>query len=362
MDGLTFRWKKTLFRCLYITLVSLWIGDATGAEDTGWPREIDTPKGKIVIYQPQVESLEGDKLKARAAVSVTLTGAEPIFGAVWFDARVMTDRDTRMVSLLDVFVPELKFPNATPEQGNRLAGILKQEILKWDLTISLDRLLTALALVEQKKAAARNLKTDPPVIRFVQHPTVLVLIDGKPELSPIENSNLRRVANTPFLIVLEPESTTYYLKGGPKWFSAADILGPWLTAANPPAEVTAIATDTDSEITETPPASSPPDPKTQIFVATQPTELVISDGAPKYTPITGTGLLSMSNTESDVFIEIASQRYYVLLAGRWFSSGSTSGPWAYVPADKLPADFAKIPPDSDKGEVRAPVAGDDTNE
>lgn len=60
---------------------------------SNWPREIDTPEGLVVIYQPQPEKLDGNQLKGRAAVALELNGSEePVFGAVWFSARLDTDR------------------------------------------------------------------------------------------------------------------------------------------------------------------------------------------------------------------------------------------------------------------------------
>jgi hypothetical protein len=94
-------------------------------------------------------------------------------------------------------------------------------------------------------------------------------------------------------------------------------------------------------------------------VATIPTELIVSDGKPKFSPVKGGELLYMSNSDSDVVMEIQSQRYYVLLSGRWFSSKSLGGPWTYVAADKLPRSFANIPPDSDVGHLLTFVAGTD---
>ena len=66
------------------------------------------------------------------------------------------------------------------------------------------------------------------------------------------------------------------------------------------------------------------------MVATEPTELISSTGKPEYTPIENTGLLYLSNSDSDVFMLIDSQEIYILLAGRWFSSKSFNGPWNYV--------------------------------
>ena len=95
----------------------------------------------------------------------------------------------------------------------------------------------------------------------------------------------------------------------------------------------------------------------RIIVADEPTELIVADGAPTYTPLPGNELLYMSNTESDVLVEIATQQYYVLLAGRWYRGASLNGPWTYESPDNLPASFAGIPADSDKAHLRVHVAG-----
>ncbi len=68
-------------------------------------------------------------------------------------------------------------------------------------------------------------------------------------------------------------------------------------------------------------------------------------------------LLWASNTTSDVLIDTANSNYYVLLAGRWFTSRALTGPWTFVASDALPPDFAKIPPQSLAGAVLPTVAG-----
>ena len=74
-------------------------------DENGWPRELDADFGQVIMYQPQVESYAGNKLEARAALSVTPKGeTTPVFGAMWFEARMETDTDTRMVSLESIKV------------------------------------------------------------------------------------------------------------------------------------------------------------------------------------------------------------------------------------------------------------------
>ena len=68
------------------------------APDVGWPQELLGHDGTaIVIYQPQVEVFTDNRLAARAAVSVKTeaTGSTPVFGAIWIEAKLDTNRDTR---------------------------------------------------------------------------------------------------------------------------------------------------------------------------------------------------------------------------------------------------------------------------
>ena len=192
------------------------VGDAPqqADDDPGWPREIRAGNASVVIYQPQPETFEGNLLAARAAVSVAESDeAERVFGAVWLTARVETDRDARLVQVLDVTVDRVRFPDATAEQERALASLLESEIPQWNLNISLDRLLTGLELMEERLAAA-NLASTPPQLMFVTDPTILVSIDGEPRLQGAGNSNLMRVINTPFTIVFSPDERAYYLQAG----------------------------------------------------------------------------------------------------------------------------------------------------
>lgn len=96
----------------------------------------------------------------------------------------------------------------------------------------------------------------------------------------------------------------------------------------------------------------------EVIVQTNAAELIIVDGKIEYKPIESTQLLYVSNTESDVIMDINSQFHYVLLAGRWYKSKSLEdGDWSFVEPDKLPADFAKIPESSDMVDVLASVPG-----
>lgn len=352
------RWGITIMSAAIVVAVICCTTCSAQTVQARWPRTIDLPEGHVIMYQPQLESLEGNRLKAMAAVSITAKGTKTtVFGAVWIDARVLIDRDTRRLTCLSVEIPNVRFPNATPQRQKELAAILKSQLPKGGMALTLDQLLAMLDIVVKGKLAAENLQFNAPRIILVTHPAVLVTIEGKPKLAVVKDTRLMRVVNTPFFIVFDSKGNTYYLKAGEHWLAAPGVVGPWQEAKKVPTDAIILAA------TKGPGAAGsggPPakwDRMPQIIVATEPTELVQFEGLPKFATIRGTGLMYVTNTESDAFVDIASQRKFLLLSGRWYSATSKDGPWAYVPADKLPADFAKIPAVSEKRHVLAHVAG-----
>jgi hypothetical protein len=101
-------------------------------------------------------------------------------------------------------------------------------------------------------------------------------------------------------------------------------------------------------------ASSAPD----VIVVTKPTELVVTEGAPDWAGLDGTGsLLYVKNTDANVFVDMDTQQNYVVVSGRWFTSKGLNGPWSYVNAKDLPPAFARIPDDSPKENVKASIPG-----
>ena len=244
-----------------------WVAASVQAQELEWPYEIEAPEAKIAIYQPQLESFKGNTITSLAAVSVTAAGeTEPVFGAVWFKAHVSTDRDKRLVTLLDVEVTNAKFPNVEQEDLERLSQIIRTEVSGWEATFSLDELLTALELAEKEQATAEDLQTTPPKILFATHPAVLVILDGEPELRPVEGSDLMRVVNTPFVIVLDPPTKTYYLKGGDAWVEASDVMGPWRTTDRVPAKVMALIEEESDETDAVEEGATQPERFPQIIV------------------------------------------------------------------------------------------------
>jgi hypothetical protein len=320
-----------------------------------WPVQVETAAGQVTVFQPQLDDFTGDTIKARAAVSIQASGAQqPTYGCVWLNTRVATDRVARTVQILDVQITQSRFPNTDAATQQTLVAAVQQVFTGRNVTLSLDSLLAMVETIHKEQSAAAQLDSTPPKIIFLDHPAVKIQYDGAPSLSQADNSNLLRVVNTPFFVVLDPDTKQYYLKGAGLWFSAADAMGPFQAAATVPDPVSALATSSGYVDPQ-----QPIDPAiaqgVQVVTATDPTELIWTSGAPKMTPISGTSLLYYSNTDSDVFLDIDNQQLYVLLSGRWYSAPNQAGPWAFVPPDQLPPTFAKIPADSDKSNVLAAV-------
>ncbi|HKW15829.1 MAG TPA: carbohydrate-binding family V/XII, partial [Candidatus Krumholzibacteria bacterium] len=326
--------------------------------DGTWPRVIQNAIATVTVYQPQIESFNDVTLEARAAVSVKAPKKDPVFGAVWFHARTTVDKQARIVTLDSTMVTQMKFPNATPEQEGWLKSVINAEIPNWGRTLSYDVLVSQLANVEQEQAASAKLNNAPPAIIYVTTPTVLIMIDGEPKYKDVEGG-LKVVGNTPYFIVQDGATKYWYLKGRESWYSGQDVMGPWsaMTGSAPPQSVQDLAAKTVS----TPPDSLKEEGKPTIpavIVRTKPAEIIQTDGEPKFEPVKGTNLLYVKNSEDDIIMDIDSQQYYVLVAGRWYTTKSISGgPWTYVPGDQLPKDFPSIPGESDLADVLANVPG-----
>ena len=79
------------------------------AGENTWPKVIENPKGIITIYQPQPESLNGNIVEGRAAISVKpAKSKKPVFGAIWYKAELEVDRTTRMAVIKDVTIPNIR--------------------------------------------------------------------------------------------------------------------------------------------------------------------------------------------------------------------------------------------------------------
>ncbi|MBL7875686.1 MAG: hypothetical protein JNL53_08475, partial [Cyclobacteriaceae bacterium] len=183
----------------------------------------------------------------------------------------------------------------------------------------------------------------------------LVLMDGEPKLQDDKDLKMKRVINSAFLIVENPDDKKFYLYGGQFWYNSSTLKEGYQPVSTLTKSITALDQQLKKEQTEKTQKAEGGPPA--VLVSTVPAELIQSKGEANYANINDTHLLYVSNSENDIFKNMDNQHFYVLISGRWYSSLKLEGPWAYVASDKLPADFAKIPEGSEKDNVLSSVAG-----
>ena len=339
-----------------------------------WPYVLEFDGTQVTVYMPQAEKLDGNALAGRAAISSQAADQkEPVFGTAWFDARIEVDTEERNFGVREVKVTRLVLPEADEEQRQLTTAIVEEGFSNFDGTFDLDPLLEQLASAEKSLKESQDLETKPPAIVTVDKPAMLVSIDGEPILAPVsEGSKVQRVVNTPFAILQDPESKQFFLKGEEWWYVGDSPKGPWTETEGVPeailavlpkvpdevAEETADAKLTAVEGEETPGGSAP---RPVVVTATEPTELIWTDGATQWKPVPNTQLQYAANSSGNV-IKGTDGKIYTVLSGRWYTGPSLEGPWTYVASDRLPPDFAKIPKDTDVAGVLPFVAGTDEAE
>jgi hypothetical protein len=327
--------------------------------DQEWPQELMGGEGStVLLYQPQVESWKDYKvLRARMAVAFRRMGtASPTLGAVVLEGETSTSNETGQVRISNIRIIEGRFPGLTPADSDRLLNALRARMSKEDVVVARERITAYLERAETALTTA-PLKADPPKIFVNTRPAVLVNLDGPPVMAPVPGTDLSYAVNTNWDLLRA--GTTYYLRHGQSWLTAPAPAGPWMPVATLPPSFERIPAndpnwaDARKAVPGQPlaPAAVP-----RVFVSETPAELILLDGEPKLDPIKGTQLSWVTNTESDLFRSAADQRYYYLVAGRWFRAEKLEGPWSFATTD-LRDDFKKIPPDHPSADVLPLVPG-----
>jgi hypothetical protein len=329
-----------------------------------WPHAVMAGGDKLTVYEPQVESWQGNTLRARSAVAVeTPALPKPTYGVVYYSARTEVDKAAGMVTLNDFRVTRAQFPTQQFQSPSFIAALNQAASNRQPMTIALERLQADLA-VTQATNPTRTIPVNngPPRIIVSYTPALLVLVDGEPALRAFPGTDFLRVINTRALILLDQSSGTYSLYTAGYWYEADDIQGPWrhklipgfrLDNAKDVAEKSGEVTLMSNDAVKQAFGSSVP----TIYVSLRPAALVHLNGEPQLQPIANTALLEVTNTSDDLFLYTGNQNYYVRLTGRWFTASGLNGPWTFVAANALPPDFARIPPEHPKARVLASVAG-----
>jgi hypothetical protein len=331
----------------------------TAAADRGWPRGYSLPnEAQLVIYQPQIASWQDQKhVVALAALSYVAKGEhKPALGTIKLEADTEVALEQRLVKFTSLKITETNFQTLGKEQAGEIAREIEKNLPDQDRVIALDRVL---AYVDKSTINPKNvtgLKSDPPRIILTQTPSVLVSFDGDPIWSPIKDNELKFAVNTNWDIFQHQPTGLYYLRIDNTWLRATDLKGYWSPAGKLPDSFNKLPADDNwKDVRENLPGvhvKSVP----KVYVTTDPTELIVINGEPKYEPVPNTGLLWISNSESDLFRMGKNGPVYFLVAGRWFSAPALGGQWTFA-TPTLPEDFKQISLEHPRSRVLASVPG-----
>jgi hypothetical protein len=332
-----------------------------------WPKSAEVNGTKYTVYQPQVDSWNDYVYRAHAAVSVLAPGSKnPVFGVIEISANTIVDKQARAVHLENLTVLKATFPSV-PKKAPTYQKAIQSLIAQGPATMSLARLEAAVGIEGAERHARRvPVLNEPPRIVFKSSATVLVLIHGDPVWRPVSGTSLARVLNTRACVFSDTKGAVYvHVLNG--FMTAPSLNGPWTVATVlPPDAAQTAETLAGKNVVDL--MQGPADDTTGlrpslvngapgVVVATQPTEIIITQGPMNWTPLEGTQLLYVQNTNGNVFQDMVDQQYYVLVTGRWFRAPALTGPWAHVPGSSLPRDFSLIPVTSPKENVLASVPG-----
>jgi hypothetical protein len=326
------------------------------AQDPGWPRQLVKPGGTVIIYQPQVDSWSNyTDIKWRQAFQLTPTGGKVVVGAASFEGTTEVNLDTHNVFMFNIQVLNTYFPGQDPATTAQMDQLVRT-FVPLTYNASLERLVAYMPKPETVNTV--QLRNDPPFIFVSYKPAILLGVDGEPVLSPISKTDLKYVVNTQWPLFFDKSSSQYYLLVNNLWFSAGDLHGPWMPVNKLSKEFSKLPESgmfgPVKKMIPPPVVANPIIP--QIFYSTLPSEVILFDGQPTYTPIPGTQLVYANNTDSPVFVYSPTQTFYYLAAGRWFSAQSLTGPWTFASLS-LPPDFANIPLSSPASAILSSVPG-----
>jgi hypothetical protein len=332
---------------------------AAGSADK-WPHTMRGDDGTLTVFQPQVISWpDRQTLNARIAVSISLDRAKAaVLGSLEASFSTTTDLAARQVTLSHARLTNSKFPAADTAQAARFDERIRAALASMPpKRVPLDMLLMSLRTSGEAPGSV-PLQHVPPTIFVSLRPSSLLVFDGEPVLAPVTGTSLSVAVNTNWDVFVDADSQTWYWLNNGAWLRAPDVKGPWAPAGALPGAFSVLPDDRNfADVRRHLPGRSlNPADMPQVFVSTTPAEVIVTRGAPQYSEIPGTQLSYVANTDAPLFRHAGNGLNYFLVSGRWFSAPGLQGPWTFA-TPALPADFARIPPNSPRGFVLVSVPG-----
>jgi hypothetical protein len=328
-------------------------GSAALGQALGWPRTFEQPSGKLVLFQPHVDSWDSG-IVWRQAFQLTPAGRPMTTGAASFEGTTSTNTQTHIITVTATQVTGTYLPGLD-EAASRPLVTLLSSLVPPTFDIALERLVAYMRTPAGMRQAPA---TTPLVILVSSSPAVLLRLKGQPVLTAVAKTRLKYVANTSWPLFQDAANGRFYLLANNLWLGANRLEGPWQRVTRLPEDFRHLPADDRFALVRkfVPPPSVHEPTVPRVLYATSAAAVILFDGPPAFAPITGTRLERATNTMSPVFELKPAGTYYYLVVGRWFSAPSLKGPWSDA-TSSLPTDFSNIPPDTPAGAVLAAVPG-----
>ena len=195
---------------------------------------------------------------------------------------------------------------------------------------------------------------DAPQVFVSQAPAELIVIDGRPDLVPIPETNTLWAPNTESDLFLSSYDGRYYYLVSGRWFSTENLMeGPWefATTELPPGFRDIPDDHPSSHVLASVPGTV--EAEEAVILAQIPqrasvdrtgvdTPVVQYQGDPAFETIPGTSVARAVNTSNDVLR--VGESYYLCFQAIWFRSRQPTGPWEV--ADAVPESVYDIPAES----------------
>jgi hypothetical protein len=325
-----------------------------------WPRTLTNNGSVLTMYQPQIENWKDYKnLSYRLAFSLVQNEGKEVLGVLYMTAKTDVNKESNMVLISSIVIDKVHFPYEEDASIKKLEAITRS-FLDPNHTLSMALSQVVACTPKEKTISNVEVKNDPPVIFNSTSPAVLLQLSGTPVKAATGQTNLEFILNANFPLFLDSNTNKYYLYDGLEWQTALATNGPWIFTSTLPQSIVKLSYDAAwTNIKGGIPAKTKPNAKfPKIFYSEKIAELILFEGKPVYTTVSGTALKFAKNTDSDLFFCSTDNQYYYLSSGRWFSSTSLNGPWIYA-SSNLPSDFLKIPHNSPASSIMAFVPGTD---
>ena len=271
--------------CLGISAPQSDAGDSAAVvpqaqSNTSWPQVLTQNGFTYTIGMPAFVSINGTAVTLSASLNVAQPDGVQNNGTMTMMGFTATGDRPGDIEINQLMVMQVQLPN-----GGDVAAA----------QTALGTLTNGLAVDMSRKAIAQQMTINPittqglgnqmPDIVQRDVATVLISVAGEPKLTALSETGWMRTTNTPFILLQDPSKVWFVRMGESNWRSSKTLAGPWVAVAAPTASVMqamGAAPTPPKGLTSTPKAKAvAPTTPLDILVATKPTVLISSNGAPR---------------------------------------------------------------------------------